>query len=359
MKLCLIGNLNHFTPKTCGQVTKTLLYYSILRKEYKDLDYIDLSSKFHILYFFIFAKRITKKYDLIVALPGPRSCHYILPKLVKSNKKRHCRIIYSAIGVGYFKNNFINALNNDKTFVRNIKKNDVFTFKHIDACLFELENVSDLHKTFYLCSNSFVIPNFRNVKICKNRHVFSKQNSPLKIVFLSRICEIKGIFDLIKVVKDINNDGYKVQLDIFGENNSLNFDELKLFNENLNNYISYKGHVDNNKVIDLFSNYDVLCFPTKYFVEGIPGVIVEAFMSGTPIISSNFLQAKYLFNNGINGLIYKFNNKKDLKNKILDMYNNRKILKKLSIAAYKTGKKYTYSYWRKNFLNIINGKDVK
>lgn len=354
MKICLIGNLNHFVPKSCGQVTKTQLYYKILKKEFYKIDYVDFASKFDILYFFLFKKMLIKKYDVIIVLSGPRACHYVLPLLVKANKRKSCRIIYSAIGVGYVAKTSDGTLdvNNIK---QNVKKIDIYTFKNLDACLFESINIADLHKKYYLCKKFYIIPNFRDIKIYNHNRIFSRKKLPLKIIFLSRVCESKGVFDLIDVVNDINNVGKKIILDIYG-NNELNKNQLRMFSDSLNNSICYRGQIDNKKINNLLFQYDVFCFPTKYYGEGMPGVIVEALMSGMPIISSDFFQVKYIIKNNVNGILFKLGDKNDLKGKILFLYRNREFLKLLSKEAYKTGEKYTYTYWRTKFLNIIKGK---
>ena len=93
--------------------------------------------------------------------------------------------------------------------------------------------------------------------------------------------------------------------------------------------------------------------------EGTPGAIVESLIAGTPVLTSNFPQAKYLLNDGKDSLFYEMFNKEELKNKLLYIINNRSVLESMSKEAFNSGKKYTYEYERKNFLKYVCGVEEK
>ena len=171
--------------------------------------------------------------------------------------------------------------------------------------------------------------------------------------------EKKGIFDLIEAVSEINKEKHLIELDIYG-NKAFSDEEEKLFDSKINNEsVKYLGIVKNSEVVDILSKYDLFVFPTKFVGEGTPGAIVESLIAGTPVLTSNFPQAKYLLNDGKDSLFYEMFNKEELKNKLLYIINNRSVLESMSKEAFNSGKKYTYEYERKNFLKYVCGVEEK
>lgn len=98
-----------------------------------------------------------------------------------------------------------------------------------------------------------------------------------KLVFLSRVERMKGIFTLIEAMKILGND---YQLKIYGPLNGIEPEELQ--GENY----SYHGSVEAALVPQKLAENDVLILPTKWGAEGYPGVIIEAYGVGVPVIST-------------------------------------------------------------------------
>lgn len=121
----------------------------------------------------------------------------------------------------------------------------------------------------------------RNIKI---EHKRQKNQNELKIIFLSRICEMKNLLFAIQVLKKINKS---VTFDIYGNIEDPIYwrkceDELK------NSLIDwhYMGECNSEKVPETFAEYDVFLFPT--LGENFGHVISESLLGGClPIISDN------------------------------------------------------------------------
>lgn len=119
----------------------------------------------------------------------------------------------------------------------------------------------------------------RNISV---KHTHQKKKDELKIIFLSRICEIKNLLFAIQILKKVNR---KVIFDIYGNIEDPIYwkkceDELK------DSFIEwhYKGECDSEKVPETFAKYDVFLFPT--LGENFGHVIGEALLAGCiPIIS--------------------------------------------------------------------------
>ena len=111
-----------------------------------------------------------------------------------------------------------------------------------------------------------------------------KRNEKFKIVFISRICEMKNLIYAIEIISKLENI---IQFDIYGTLEDKKYwDKCKKILEQLPGNIAweYKGIVDSQVVVETFSKYDVFLFPTKG--ENYGHVIFEALAGGCiPIIS--------------------------------------------------------------------------
>lgn len=111
-----------------------------------------------------------------------------------------------------------------------------------------------------------------------------KKSGELRIVFLSRICRQKNLLYVIQTL--MHNKG-AIKFDIYGTREDEAYWKqclaaLEQLPENIQ--WRYLGEVVPNKVMNIFSKYDVFCFPT--LGENYGHVIYESLVAGSiPIIS--------------------------------------------------------------------------
>lgn len=125
------------------------------------------------------------------------------------------------------------------------------------------------------------------VGYCIPREVGKKE--PLSLVYFSQISREKGVGDIIELVDLLNKDGnIHYQLDFYGPIVSDFKEEFEDFIRNSKN-TSYCGVFDSTRsgVYKKLNEYDVLLFPTHWDTEGVPGILVEAKMSGLAVIASD------------------------------------------------------------------------
>lgn len=115
----------------------------------------------------------------------------------------------------------------------------------------------------------------------------NKKRENLKIIFLSRICEMKNLLGAIDILASIND--LNIQFDIYGNKEDIDYwekCEKKLRTLSVNIKWKYCGECDSEKVLEIFAKYDVFLFPT--LGENFGHVINEALIAGCiPIISNN------------------------------------------------------------------------
>ena len=107
-------------------------------------------------------------------------------------------------------------------------------------------------------------------------------------------------------------------------------------------FVSYKGELQPVSVNEIVSTYDVMLLPTHYYTEGLPGSVLDAYMSGIPIIVSKWKHAEEFVEDKKTGFIIPFENGiNELKSVIDILYENPMMLSKMKKNAYKASFKYT------------------
>ncbi len=150
--------------------------------------------------------------------------------------------------------------------------------------------------------NIVVLPNFK--KIGKLPEIPKRVGDKIKFVFLSRIRSEKGCDLILEACKQLNAKGFekKYSVDFYGPiEESYKTGFLTKVND-LNN-IEYRGFLnlqdwDNYEEL---AKFDCLLFPTFWPTEGFPGIIVDAMVSGLPVMASNWNMNKEIVQEGVNG----------------------------------------------------------
>ena len=162
-------------------------------------------------------------------------------------------------------------------------------------------------------------------KKCKYK---KKSNKIIKLLFVGRIMEHKGIFNLLRAFKSINEDIINdFKLTYIGDGDKINelkdnVKKLKLKNVELVDFIQPK------KLAYEYSKHDIFIMPTLSDPWGL--VVNEAMAAGLPIICSDRAGcSKDLVIDGWNGYIYEGSKIIDLKRCILEFHKNIDLIYKM------------------------------
>lgn len=146
----------------------------------------------------------------------------------------------------------------------------------------------------------------------------------IKAVFVGNIAHNKGQIQVLKCINKLPKEiREKIHVDFYGSYGKRNklYIEPYLKLNHLNKYISFKGYI--NDVENLLSNYNLGFMCSKS--EGFGRVTVDYMLNGIPVIASNTGANPEIIINRKTGFIYKYNDINDLTNKIIDVYNCKKI----------------------------------
>lgn len=325
---CQLGE----SPTGGGTQVRNQLMYSYLKEHFDDLKFFDTYKKspiyciLRILIIIIFNPKRT----IILSL-SDRAPYFLSVFLYFTRLKRN--IIYWACGGDLHK-----RMANKKW------KKCMIVYKKIivQATFMKRElNIMGIN-------NVMVVPNFKKINYMPTKPIFSN-NDDLKFVFVSRIKKVKGVDLIINAMNTLQNNNCSV--DFYGAlSKEYTCDSFKQL---ASQKIRYKGFLDLSKKenIDKLSAYDVMLFPTYFEGEGFPGVLVDAFIAGLPVIASNHNANSEILDNKQNGLLIESKSSIALREAMLFMIRNRDMVKKMSISA--QGKAKCYE------INTVFGKALK
>lgn len=163
-----------------------------------------------------------------------------------------------------------------------------YAMKNADAVFFETKYLTKKFKSNN--KSTFWFPNVRSRSEYQADFSFKH-----RFVFIGQVKRTKGIDEILKVFADLSDD---YSIDIYGPLSP----EYSLKDFLLPN-ISYKGVIAPHDASQVLSAYDVLVLPTFHPGEGYPGVILEAFNVGLPVISTNMRGIKEIVSEGVGVLI--------------------------------------------------------
>lgn len=238
--------------------------------------YIDGNFIIRLIYsIFAFVKFlfIYRKYDLFhihISSHGStfRKIFYI--RVLSSSKKHIISHIHGAQFIDFY-----NSLSEKKKkYVRdNLNKSD-YIIALSDWRQHMFENKIGL-------KNCVAINN--GIMLVKNAHEKIRFLSNKKFLFLGRLCERKGIYDLIYAVKKIANVCPDIKFFLAGDGD---IDSVKkiIKKENLNNFFVVLGRINKEEKEELFETCGCLVLPS--YNEGLPMAILESMSHGLAIIST-------------------------------------------------------------------------
>lgn len=132
------------------------------------------------------------------------------------------------------------------------------------------------------------------------------EGEPYRFVFLSRVHPDKGITEIIAATKQLNDNGLQDRfvVDLYGKVDSGYAKQFYSDISTLGN-VAYKGFLNltSNSGYQTLSAYDVMLFPTYWNGEGFPGIVIDANVSGLPIIASDWNMNKEVVVDGETGYI--------------------------------------------------------
>ena len=298
-KAVIVGHFGFGYVYSDGQTIKTQNIYNALTKIYGEEQIKPIDTHGRITSFikapFILLKAFFQTNNIII-LPAQRGLQIYAPIIWAYKKIFHnVRTHYAVVG------GWLPSLLEKNDFLRRTVKSIDYIYVETNTMKVSLESLG---------VKSVVMPNFKTIKLNPIPNVISTQEETLPLCTFSRVLKQKGIKDAINAVVAINDRGKKTSysLDIYGP---IDPAETEWFEELMTKqpeYIKYKGVVSQDQIVDTLSRYFALLFPTRFYTEGVPGTIIDAYASGLPVIVSKWQSYKDIVEEEVTGFAYEFGN---------------------------------------------------
>lgn len=322
-KITFIGPINNNFPPKDGETAKNQILHKYLLQNYNDVYLVDTfrwRRSIKVLVRLFYSLFLSKNKIIVISICTV-SAYYLTKIIYFTGVKK--KLYYFVIG---------NTI--DKGLI-NQKFNSQF-YKIYTKIFVEGKATKAILEKFKL-QNVAYLPNFKDIPksalAIEKKHL--RNGDIINFVFLSRISKEKGVNLIFEATEFLNlkigRD--KLSVTFFGpiQEDYKNEFYLKV-NEFSNTY--YRGYL-NLKTIDGYkklSDYHVLLFPTFWEGEGFPGIVIDAFISGLPIIASDWNLNSEIIKNNETGFLISPHNSKELEermlyfinhsNRIFDMGNN-------------------------------------
>ena len=328
--ILVLGYFGYVTNQLDGQTVKTRSVYNLLKsKDIKsgDINIFD-SQLFQQSKLYLFKMLwMIMLCDKLVYVPAQNNLKYLFPIIYIICKIKRIDILY--IVVGGWLADYLES-----------KKLHVYLLSRIRGIFCQSNLLRDILIQRYQFDNVSVFPNFRIHSFVPSMR---QTADDFKIVFMARINRMKGIdavFRLAERIESQHDKNRPIYIDFYGP---IEPKDLVYFRNQIEKYpfVSYKGILAPEQIYDTLTTYDLSILPTKYPREGFPGTILDSYISGLPVVVSNWKYSPEFVDEGKTGYIYNLNNEESFYYYVDKLYKNRKLLLEMKQNAYAKSKMYS------------------
>jgi glycosyltransferase involved in cell wall biosynthesis len=180
----------------------------------------------------------------------------------------------------------------------------------------------------------YIIPNM--VKLPPKQNAAKPFHTPPVIGTMGRFVKKKGFDIFLQAIKKLKEEGIEVKAIIGGTGEEET--ALKELGKSLgvDDRVEFTGWVNNK--IELFDNIDIFCLPSLHEPFGI--ILLEAFMSVTPVITTNSEGPSEIATDNKDSLIIQKGDNDALAKAIQTLISDQNFAHKLALEALETVKNY-------------------
>ena len=223
-----------------------------------------------------------------------------------------------------------------------------FFYKFIDNFIDVYLAIGSQNKKYYLDHNiknkKIVIVPYTVDNNFFNKKKKFKKNQKLTYIFAAKLIKKKGANILLEALNILNNNkkfNYNSEFLIIGDGYMKNSLQSYVKLKNLKN-VKFIPFQNQKKLSELYQKSDVFIIPSLFEPWGL--TVNEAMSAENAIISSSAVASAYdLVSNNVNGYRFKNGDSKDLANKILKIFKNRKKIKKYQSNSLKIVSKWNFN----------------
>lgn len=318
-RILVLGYFGYSSNKLDGQTVKTRDVYRLVKEQYGEgVDFFDTEEfKRSKLSVFQMLAKVVRCHKLIY-LPAHGNLKYLFPVLFCLASVFRVHIHYIVIG-GWLRE-YLASLPLHR-----------FMLSRISGIYVETSIMKQELVQHYGWGNVSLLPNFRFFDFTPSRVTSEK----VRLVFMARVNRMKGLDWIFHLCEHIATHGFasKFTVTFYGQ---INPADEAYFMEQLRRYrfAEYRGALLPEEIYVTLSQYDVLLLPTHFYTEGLPGSVVDAYISGLPVIVTAWKYATEFVDDGVTGFIVPFERgEQELIDRVMRLEANRDLLATMQASA--------------------------
>ena len=293
-----------------GQTVKTKIITRELQKDYGDAEVKKVDTfggKRRLVPIILNLISLVMSCKNIIILPAHNSLRIFAPLLAFVNYFYHKKLHYVVIG------GWLPEFVSKRKFLRKA----LMMFN----CIYVETNTMKNKLEAMGLNNIVVMPNCKELNILKPEELVYAKEEPYKLCTFSRVMKEKGIEDAVDAVIAVNEELGRIvyTLDIYGQIDKEQTDWFAKLQTEFPDYVKYKGLVPFDKTTEVLKDYFLLLFPTRFYTEGIPGTIIDAYAAGIPVVCSKWQSFGDLVDDTV-GYGYEFSSQEALENLLGKIY---------------------------------------
>jgi len=130
---------------------------------------------------------------------------------------------------------------------------------------------------------------------------------PMRLLFVGRLVEVKGLPYLIEAVRMLVNEGRRLTLRVVGDGEMRGTLEQQVEKMGLTDVVSFPGQMSHDDVVREMLGCDVFVLPSVTAStgdrEGLATVLLEAQLTGVPVVSTDYAGIREAVVNGRTGVL--------------------------------------------------------
>jgi glycosyltransferase involved in cell wall biosynthesis len=166
-----------------------------------------------------------------------------------------------------------------------------------------------------------------------------------RFVYLGQIHSGKGIRELIAAGEQLAGDAV---VDVYG---TLDFDITEHQFAGLSR-VRYKGAVRPEDVHELLLRYDALVLPSYHEGEGYPGVVLEAYAAGLPVVSTRWRAIPELVSDDVTGVLVTPGDTAHLRSAMTSLATDAALCERLRTGVRDRRREYSDEVWHERFVAL-------
>ncbi|UCE86577.1 MAG: glycosyltransferase family 4 protein [Deltaproteobacteria bacterium] len=166
-----------------------------------------------------------------------------------------------------------------------------------------------------------------------------------RFVFVGHVKPTKGLAELLAAARLVDRD---CCVDVYGPL----LDGVSEDDFAASERVRYRGVLAPEAVIPTLRRYDAVLLPTYHFGEGYPGIVLEAYAAGRPVIATRFRAIPEIVEDGVSGLLVAPRDARDLARAMRALCEDDAKLQALSEGARSVGERFASSVWIPAFVDV-------